>query len=88
MTPSRPTGTTVTSDGQRRPKIRGHDLALGYEARLWLLIVGSYSLLEQCLKLLVGIRTSGYLSQGAPDSTGKPRKPYAVLQDLRPGEGH
>ena len=56
---------------QRRPKIRGHDMALGYEARLWLLIVGSYSLLEQCLKLLVGIRTSGYLSPKKAPNTAR-----------------
>ena len=55
---------------RHRHGIRGRDWFPEYdEARLWLTIVGLYSLLEQCLKLLVGIRTSGYLSpKNAPNT--------------------
>ncbi len=48
---------------RHRRGIRGRDLAPGYdEARFWLTIVGSYSLLEQSLKLLVGVRDPSYPS--------------------------
>ena len=47
---------------KHRRQIRGRDLAPSYDAvRFWPFIVSAYSLLEQCLKLLVGIRTEGYL---------------------------
>lgn len=53
---------------RHRGSIQGRDLMPGFdEARLWSTIVGSYSLLEQSLKLLVGIRTPDYL----PPAKGK-----------------
>lgn len=51
-----------------RARIQGRDLMPGFnEARLWSTILSSYSLLEQSLKLLVGVRTTGYL----PPANGK-----------------
>lgn len=51
-----------------RARIQGRDLMPGFnEARLWSTILSSYSLLEQSLKLLVGVRTIGYL----PPANGK-----------------
>lgn len=54
---------------KHRRQIRGRDLAPSYDAvRFWPFIVSAYSLLEQCLKLLVGIRTAGYLKGGGQDT--------------------
>ena len=50
---------------EHRRQIQGLDLAPNYDAvRFWPVVVSAYSLLEQCLKLLVGIRTEGYLNGG------------------------
>lgn len=56
---------------KHRRQIQGRDLAPNYDAvRFWPFIVSAYSLLEQCLKLLVGIRTDGYL-EGRGEGTAK-----------------
>ena len=48
---------------EHRRQIQGCDLAPNYDAvRFWPVVVSAYPLLEQCLKLLVGIRTEGYLN--------------------------
>lgn len=45
-----------------RCQIKGHDLIPSYDAvRFWPVTISAYSLLEQCLKLLVSIRTPNYL---------------------------
>ena len=50
---------------EHRRQVQGGDLAPHYDAtRFWPVVVGAYSLLEQCLKLLVGIRKAGYLDDG------------------------
>ena len=61
---------------RHRGRIQGRDMMPGYdEARLWSTIVSSYSLLEQSLKMLVGVRTVDYL----PPARGK---------DTAIGDGH
>ena len=63
---------------EHRRQVQGGDLAPGWDAvSFWPVIVGTYSLLEQCLKLLVAVRTEGYLddSDGSGKATAK-------------GEGH
>ena len=45
-----------------RCQIKGRDLIPSYDAvRFWPITISTYSLLEQCLKLLVSIRTPNYL---------------------------
>ena len=47
---------------RQRPRTVGLDLMPGVdESKLWATVLCAYSLLEQCLKLLVGIRTPRYL---------------------------
>lgn len=48
-----------------RCQIKGHDLMPSYDAvRFWPITISTYSLLEQCLKLLVSIRTPNYITKG------------------------
>lgn len=45
-----------------RCQIKGYDLSPSYDAvRFWPIIISAYSLFEQCLKLLISIRTPNYL---------------------------
>ena len=61
---------------KHRRQIQGRDLAPNYDAvRFWSFIASAYSLLEQCLKLLVGIRTAGYL-----DGSKKKRRRTAFFR--------
>ena len=57
---------------KHRRQVQGGDLFPGWDAvSYWPVIVSAYSLLEQCLKLLVGIRTAGYLDDGGGAGTKK-----------------
>ena len=72
---------------EHRRQVRGRDLAPHYDtARLWPVVVDAYSLLEQCLKLLVGIRTEGYLTGGgvgtAKDDGHNLAKAFGRLAEL------
>ena len=75
---------------KQRPRIVGHDLMPGFdEVRLWSTIVCGYSLLEQSLKLLVGVRTTGYLSSDGKETARTDghdlAKIYSRLSDLDRG---
>ena len=60
---------------RHRRGIQAGDWAPGHdEATFWLTTVGSYSLLEQCLKLLVGVRNPSYLSSKRAKGTAKGAK--------------
>ena len=60
---------------RHRRGIQAGDWAPGHdEATFWLTTVGSYSLLEQCLKLLVGVRNPSYLSSKRDKGTAKGAK--------------
>ena len=60
---------------RHRRGIQAGDWAPGHdEATFWLTTVGSYSLLEQCLKLLVGVRNPSYLSSKRAKGTAKETK--------------
>ena len=75
---------------KHRRQVQGRDLAPHYDTvRLWPVVVVAYSLLEQCIKLLVGVRTEGYLNGGgagtAKDDGHNLPKAFGRLTELDRG---